>query len=121
MSRRSRVLGFGGAGVLVVAGAVCAVAFAGGLGQILALVLIGLGLVAATSLVFLEVGFSEDRERAEAQDVRQAGGHHGDAPAGGQAGSEHGEAPASGQPGPPLPRSRPRLARLRGESRRLDR
>ena len=61
MSRRSRVLAFGSAGALVVAGAVCAAVIGGGTGQILALVLIGLGLVAATSLVFLEVGLSEDR------------------------------------------------------------
>ncbi len=61
MSGRSRILGFGSAGVLVVAGAVCAAVIGGGTGQILALVLIGLGFVGATSLVFLEVGLSEDR------------------------------------------------------------
>lgn len=64
MSRRSRIVGFGSAGLLVLAGAVCAVAVSGGLGAILALVLIGLGSVEAVSLVFAEVGFSEDRERA---------------------------------------------------------
>jgi hypothetical protein len=40
---------------------------ADGLGELLALVLISLGLVLATSLVFLEVGLSEDRERAREQ------------------------------------------------------
>jgi hypothetical protein len=61
MSPRARVFAFGSAGALVVAGAVCAAVIGGGTGQILALVLIGLGFVAATSLVFLEVGLSEDR------------------------------------------------------------
>ncbi|MGN6869256.1 MAG: hypothetical protein ACTHMY_12720 [Solirubrobacteraceae bacterium] len=64
MSRRSRIVGFGSAALLILAGAVCAAVFGGSLGAILALVLIGLGFVEAVSLVFAEVGFSEDRERA---------------------------------------------------------
>ncbi len=64
VTRRTRIASFGSAGLLVVAGAVCAAVIGGGTGQILALVLIGIGLVAITSLVFLEVGLSEDRERA---------------------------------------------------------
>jgi hypothetical protein len=64
MSRRSRIVGFGSAALLVLAGAVCALAIGGALGATLALVLISLGCVAAVSLVFAEVGFSEDRERA---------------------------------------------------------
>lgn len=64
MSKRSRVVAFGSAALLVLAGVVCAAVVGGTTGQILALVLIGLGLVAVTSLVFLEVGLSEDRERA---------------------------------------------------------
>lgn len=63
MSRRSRIVGFGSAGLLILAGAVCAVAVSGELGAILALLLISLGCVDAVSLVFAEVGFSEDRER----------------------------------------------------------
>ena len=64
MTRQDRFLSFGLAAALVVAGAVCAALISGGPGQILALALIGVGLVLATSLVFLEVGLSEDRERA---------------------------------------------------------
>jgi triosephosphate isomerase len=64
VSRRSRIVGFGSAGLLVVAGAVSAAVFGAGTGEILALVLISLGCVEAVSLVFAEVGFSEDRERA---------------------------------------------------------
>lgn len=71
MSRRSRIVGFGSAGLLVLAGAVCAVVVGGGLGAILALVLIGLGFVEAVSLVFAEVGFSEDRARAREEAARR--------------------------------------------------
>jgi hypothetical protein len=99
VTRRSRTLAYGGAGLLVVAGAVSAALIGGGLGQILALVLIGLGLVAVTSLVFLEVGLSEDRERAReaAAAARKARG------------------------APGRRSSRPRLERMRGQSRRLKR
>lgn len=55
---------FGSATLLVLAGAAGAVVFSGTVGQVMALVLIGLGFVLATSLVFLEVGLSEDRQRA---------------------------------------------------------
>ncbi len=63
MTKRARIVAFGSAGVLGIAGVACAAVIGGTTGQVLALVLIGIGLVAATSLVFLEVGLSEDRER----------------------------------------------------------
>jgi hypothetical protein len=69
MTRRSRITAFGCTLVLVVAGVVCLAVIAGGVGQILGFLLIGLGLVLATSLVFLEVGLSEDRERARERKV----------------------------------------------------
>lgn len=95
MSRRQRVASFGAASLLVIAGTVCAAVIGGGTGEILALVLIGLGLVAATSLVFLEVGLSEDRERARER------------------------APAAKRSRPRLAHDRPRLDRMRGRPRRL--
>jgi hypothetical protein len=67
MTRRSRTVGYGGAAALVVAGAACAALISGTLGQVLAMALIGLGLVLVVSLLFAEVGFSEDRERARSQ------------------------------------------------------
>lgn len=67
MTKRSRIIGFGLAATLIVAGAVGAAVFADTLGQVVALVLIGIGFVLATSLVFLEVGLSEDKERAALQ------------------------------------------------------
>lgn len=69
MSRRSRIVGFGSAALLVVVGGVCAVVLSG-LASDLALGVLGLGAVLAVSLVFLEVGLSEDRERAREQAAR---------------------------------------------------
>jgi hypothetical protein len=51
------------AGLLVVAGVVCAAVIVTEIGEILATVFVGLGLVGVIGLVFLEVGLSEDRER----------------------------------------------------------
>ncbi|MBV9800711.1 MAG: hypothetical protein JO039_21880 [Solirubrobacterales bacterium] len=114
MTKRARILSFGCAGLLVLAGVAGAVAFGGGTGQILALVLISLGCVLATALVFLEVGLSEDRERArEAQAARE------------REEREHARKPRSERvPGPPgegrgSRRLRPRLDRRRGRPRRL--
>lgn len=64
MTTRSRILSFGAAALLVVLGAVGAALFGSTLGQVVSFALIAVGLVLATGLVFLEVGLSEDRERA---------------------------------------------------------
>jgi hypothetical protein len=101
MTTRLRVLTFGGAGLLVVAGVACAVAIGGGAGQILAPVLVGIGFVLAVSLVFYEVGLSEDRDRVRMERSRAA---------------------ASGRRFTPAERRlRPmaRLDRMRGRHRRL--
>ncbi len=74
VARRTRIFAFGSAGLLVIAGAVCAAVVGDGTGEILALVLIGLGLVEATSLVFLEVGLSEDRALAREERERHQRG-----------------------------------------------
>jgi len=98
VSRRSRIVGFGSAGLLVLAGVACAAVLRGGLGEILALVLISLGCVEAVSLVFLEIGYSEDRERAREEAARQR------------------------KPRPPARSARPvrrPLDRMRGRPRRL--
>jgi hypothetical protein len=71
MAPHSRILAFGSATVLVVAGAMCA-AFVGGLtGQVLTIALVSAGLGGALLLVFLEVGLSEDRERAKDDERRR--------------------------------------------------
>ncbi|MBV8990981.1 MAG: hypothetical protein JO372_20700 [Solirubrobacterales bacterium] len=102
MSKRSRLLAFGSAGALVLVGVVCGVVVGGGTGQVLALVLIGLGLVAATSLVFLEVGLSEDRERAREDRRRRAS-----------------DRKAKGPRAAEKPSHRSRFERSRGHRRRL--
>ena len=104
MSRRSRIVGFGSAGVLVVAGIACAFAFSGTLAQNLAFVLVALGLVLATSLVFYEVGLTEDRSRAREEKARRREPEREDA-----AKREH----------PPERSTRIRLDRMRGRPRRL--
>jgi len=103
MSRRSRIVGFGSAGVLVLLGIVCAVAFSGGLGQNLAFVLVALGMVLATSLVFYEVGLTEDRERAREERNRE----------------EQERVQAAKRGHPPERSDRIHLDRMRGRHRRL--
>ena len=95
MSRRSRIVGFGSAGLLIIAGILCAFLFSGGLGQNLAFALVACGLVEGTALVFYEVGLTEDHERA-----REA------------------KAPSESRGSPAAPVRRP-LDRMRGRPRRL--
>ena len=53
MTVRARIVAYGLAVLLIVAGAVCAATLGGQTGEVLALVLIGLGFVGITGLVFL--------------------------------------------------------------------
>jgi hypothetical protein len=71
MTPRRRIQAFGSAVVVAVAGVICAVAINGTLGLVIGMSLLGLGLGAVVLLVFLEVGLSEDRERAEEQARRR--------------------------------------------------
>jgi hypothetical protein len=71
MSRRSRILWFGSAGVLTLVGALCAVFVPDLIGQLLTFVLISCGLGGVVLLLFFEVGLSEDRERAAEEQRRQ--------------------------------------------------
>jgi hypothetical protein len=68
---RRRVLAFGSAAALVVAGSICAALVGGQTGEVLAIGLITLGLGAALLLVFLEVGLSEERELAREEKRQQ--------------------------------------------------
>ncbi len=108
MSRRSRIVGFGSAGLLVVAGILCAFVFSGGLAQNLAFSLVAIGLVLGTALLFYEVGLTEDRDRAREQAARRREeDRHPD---------EDGHRERTG----PFRRSAPRgLDRMRGRPRRL--
>lgn len=71
MAPRSRILAYGSAAGLVVAGGICAL-FAGGvLGQVFTVGLITLGFGGVLLLVFYEVGLSEDRARARDEERRR--------------------------------------------------
>jgi NADH:ubiquinone oxidoreductase subunit 6 (subunit J) len=68
---RRRVLAFGSAAALVVAGAICAALVGGLTGEVLAIALITLGLGAVVLLIFLEVGLSEERDLAREEKRRR--------------------------------------------------
>jgi hypothetical protein len=94
MTTKARIAAYGSAGALLVAGIVCEAAVNGGAGQIVGFTLIGLGGITLISLVFLEIGLSEDRERAA---------------------EEHPPTPSPR----PQPKPAPKLDRSRGRRRRL--
>jgi hypothetical protein len=72
VSKRGRVLSFGFAAVLVLAGVACA-AFVGGVtGEVLTIVLIAAGLGGGLLLIFLEIGLDEERELARDDELRGA-------------------------------------------------
>jgi hypothetical protein len=101
VSKRARIVTFGAAGLLVLAGSALAAFVSGGTGQIVAMALIGVGLVAVVGLLFFEVGLSEERAREQGPP----------------------QAPARGRPvGKETDgRVKPRLDRRRGQRRRLRR
>jgi hypothetical protein len=65
MTPRHRILAFGSGAAVALVGVVCAAVINGTAGLVIGMSLLGLGLGAIVLLVFLEVGLSEDRERAE--------------------------------------------------------
>lgn len=67
MSPRTRALSFGGAATTIVLGLIAGAAIGGITGEAVAIALTSLGAIALVSLVFLEVGLSEDRDRARTQ------------------------------------------------------
>jgi ABC-type proline/glycine betaine transport system permease subunit len=72
VSKRGRVLSFGFAAALVIAGGLCAAFVSGVTGEVLTIVLIAAGLGGALLLIFLEVGFDEERELARDEERRRA-------------------------------------------------
>ena len=71
MTHRSRILAFGLAGALVIAGGACAALVEGVTGEVLTIVLISAGLGGALLLVFLEIGLSEERDLAQEEERRR--------------------------------------------------
>lgn len=117
MTRRWRTSRYGAAIALAVVGVACGATISGTLGGTLATALLGVGLVGMVSLVFYEIGLSEDRDRARAPAAQP------DGPAEPPAGAPQGR-PTSPQSastrsaGGQGARSR-RLGRDRGKRRRL--
>ena len=64
MTARSRLLSFGAAGLVVVLGLIANPLLGGIAGEATSIALVAVGGIAIVSLAFLEVGLSEDRERA---------------------------------------------------------
>jgi hypothetical protein len=100
LTRRWRTLRYGAAIGLAVVGVACGATIPSTLGGTLATALIGIGLVGVLSLVFYEIGLSEDRDRAARRPPVQA-----------PAPPEHPDSRAR-----PAPR---RPDRMRGHRRRL--
>jgi hypothetical protein len=67
MSPRLRVVAFGSAVALVLAGVACAVLVGGVTGEVLTIVLMSAGLAGALLLVFLEIGLGEERDLARGE------------------------------------------------------
>jgi hypothetical protein len=67
MSRRSRQVTYGAAGLLVLIGMPLGLLLGGETGELTAMVLIALGLMLASLAIFFDIGMSEERDRARAQ------------------------------------------------------
>ena len=67
MSRRTRTLRYGAAIAVALVGVVCGAIIPGTAGGTAATVLVGIGLVGIVSLIFYEVGLTEDRDRERAR------------------------------------------------------
>jgi hypothetical protein len=64
LSRRTRTLRYGASIAVALAGVACGALIPGTAGGTAATVLVGIGLVGVVSLIFYEVGLTEDRDRA---------------------------------------------------------
>jgi hypothetical protein len=64
MSGRARIVLFGSAAVLVIAGGVCAAVVGGLTGEVLTIVLISGGLTGGLLLLFLDIGLGEENDLA---------------------------------------------------------
>jgi hypothetical protein len=69
VSRGTRTLRYGASIAVALVGVGCGVLIPGSAGGTAATVLVGIGLVGVVSLIFYEVGLTEDRERAAQRDT----------------------------------------------------
>lgn len=63
MTARNRLRWFGGSGLVIVLGVVAGALIGGVTGEAIMIALVSVGGITIVSLVFFEVGLSEDRER----------------------------------------------------------
>jgi len=66
-----RIVAFGSAAALVVAGGVCAAVVGGVTGEVLTIVLMSAGFAGGLLLLFLEIGLSEERDLARDEERRR--------------------------------------------------
>lgn len=66
-----RIVAFGSAGALIVAGAVCAAVVEGVTGEVLTIGLMSAGFAGGLLLVFLEIGLGEERDLARGEERRR--------------------------------------------------
>jgi hypothetical protein len=64
VSRRTRALRYGASIAVALVGVACGATISGTAGGTAATVLVGIGLVGVVSLIFYDVGLTEDRDRA---------------------------------------------------------
>jgi hypothetical protein len=115
VSPRTRTLRYGAAIAVALVGVACGATIPGTAGGTAATVLVGIGLVGIVSLIFYEVGLTEDRDRASEAGHSRVG-EEGRSPEGEE---DPNEPRAPGSPGEHGGgRIRP-LERRRGQRRRL--
>lgn len=106
MSRRTRALRYGASIAVALVGVACGALIPGTAGGTAATVLVGIGLVGVVSLVFYEIGLTEDSDRAREAPREEPGPDEGER---GSPTAGHGHLP--GRPRSP--------DRRRGQRRRL--
>ena len=124
MSRSTRTLRYGASIAVSLVGVACGVVIPGTAGGTAATVLVGIGLVGVVSLIFYDVGLTEDRERAAQRDTGVGAGQRRDTGEGAGQRRDAGEGTDQPPHEPGAPdehqggRIRP-LDRRRGQRRRL--
>jgi hypothetical protein len=108
VSRRTRVLRYGASIAVALVGVACGATISGTAGGTAATVLVGIGLVGVVSLIFYDVGLTEDRDRAASERRRVLAEREEESPS-----------PDPERPGEHQGARARRLDRRRGQRRRL--
>ncbi|HWE11562.1 MAG TPA: hypothetical protein VG325_19605 [Solirubrobacteraceae bacterium] len=112
LNRSARAIRYGLAIAVVIIGILCGAVIPGTTGGTICTAVVGIGLVGVVSLVFYDVGLTEDRDRDRMRRRLERMGE--------SLPSSPNGSPSTARPHPPEGRERPpRPARLRGHRRRL--